>query len=64
MNQMTNRRKVQALFASFLAVFLVGAWQYSKFVNGHGVFHAISPRHGGIILLGCLVVAMAVLVYL
>ena len=48
-------RKSAEILAITISLAAIGAWQYTKFSNGHGIFYYLSPRLGGWVLLACLV---------
>jgi hypothetical protein len=54
-----NRQKVVISIVMALVVGSIGAWQYSKFVNKHGLFHALSREYGEYVLLSALVLMLA-----
>jgi hypothetical protein len=53
----SKRQKAIAFLWALLAIGMMGAWQYSKYKNGHGFFRLF--QHGDVILAACIVAAIA-----
>ena len=58
----SRRQKTIAFLCALLAIGMMGAWQYSKYENGHGFFRLF--QHGDVVLAACIVAAVALIAVL
>jgi hypothetical protein len=52
----SRRQKAVAFACVLLAIGMMGAWQYTKYAHGHGLFNRF--EHGGAILVACIIAAV------
>jgi hypothetical protein len=47
---MHSRERWKGVGAFAVCAIAMGIWQYTKYVNGHGIFYQLNPVHGDIVL--------------